>query len=127
MWWCKQHHTFLPVCHDDGAPTAQLGSAGGAGGGGGRGAGAGGAGGGSTGRGKGVGGGGVGAGIGGNVVVTGSELNCDRKYRRKGTRSNSRTRGMMHIQMFGLRLVVTGTMSKSPAPWPTYVYVVSCL
>jgi len=124
MWWCKQHHTFLFACHDDGAPTAQLGSAGGGGGGGGRGAGVGD---GSMGRGKGIGGGGVGAGIGGNVVVTGSELICDKKYKRKGTRSNSTMRGMMHTQMFGLRLVVTGTISKSPAPWPTYVYVVSCL
>jgi len=69
----------------------------------------------------------VGAGIGGNVVVTGSELIDDKKYKRKGTRSNSTMRGMMHTQMFGLRLVVTGTISKSPAPWPTYVYVVSCL
>lgn len=65
----------------------------------------------------------IGAGVGGNVA--GPTLNCGKRYRRKGTRSNNRMRGMIHTQILDLKLVATGTISKSPAPWPTYLYDVS--
>jgi len=69
---------------------------------------------------------GAGTGVGGNVVVSGTAmLSCCKKYKRKGTKSSSRS-GMMYQQMFDLMLVATGTTSKSPAPWPTYRNVVSC-
>jgi len=70
---------------------------------------------------------GAGAGTGGNVVVVVPELICATRYRKSGTKSSNKMRGMRHMQMFDLKLVGTGTISKSPAPWPTYEYVVSCL
>jgi len=60
----------------------------------------------------------MGAGVGGSVA--GPALNCGNRYRRKGTKSSNRMRGIIHTQMFDLMLVATGTTSKSPAPWPTY-------
>jgi hypothetical protein len=69
---------------------------------------------------------GVGTGIGGNVVV-GSELSDGNKYKRRGSNNSNSKSGIMQTQMFDLKLVGTPTISKSPAPWPTYLYVVSCL
>jgi len=62
--------------------------------------------------------------MGGNVVVTGVTLNCDNKYKRKGTKS--KRSGMINNQMLHRKLVGTGTTPKFPAPCPTYLYVVSC-
>jgi len=70
---------------------------------------------------------GAGTEIGGSVVVIGWALSCSRRYKKKGTKSSNKIRGTMHVQMFDLILVAAGTISKSPAPWPTYVYVVFCL
>lgn len=69
---------------------------------------------------------GVGTGMGGSVV-TGSELSCGSKYKSKGNNRSINNSGMRHTQMLLLKLVGTATISKSPAPWPTYLYVVSCL
>jgi len=64
--------------------------------------------------------------VGGNVVVAGVELSWGSKYKRRGTNNKSNRSGMMHKQMLLRKLVGTATTSKSPAPCPTYLYVVSC-
>jgi len=57
----------------------------------------------------------------GGSVVTGSELSCGNKYNRRGTSKSSKSNGMMQTQKFDLKFVGTPTISKSPAPWPTYL------